>query len=234
VQLRELRKLLQELSDQGFVPSTRKGSTGIGHTLESCLGVSENNLPIPDIGGRTEIKATRSTANNLITLFTFNEMAWEKPQSTVIQRWGTWDEAKNRHSLYSTVSATGPNRQGLQVMLDDNSYTISVIDTATSEVIASWDLVNVAGKFFAKFGRLLLVHADTRRGVNGEEFHFNQANLLSKPDSKTFRDSFLSGKALIDIRMYLKPSGASRNHGTGFRVREHDLPSLFGRVDNLL
>ena len=234
MQLLKLRKLLQEVSDLGFVPSERKGPTGIGRTLESLLDVSENNLPIPDIGGRTEIKATRSTANNLITLFTFNKMAWRKPQPTVILGWGNPDEVKNRHSLYCTVSAASPNRQGLQVMVTDNSETISVIDAATQEVIASWDLFHIVGKFMVKFERLLLVHADTRKSEKGEEFHFNQASLLTEPSAKTFRDSFLLGKAVIDIRMHLKPSGVPRNHGTGFRVHEHDLPYLFGRVDNLL
>ena len=234
MQLPELRKILEELSDIGFVPSERKGPTGIGHTLEAWLGVSENNLPIPDIGGRTEIKATRSNTNNLITLFTFNKMAWQKPQPAVILGWGYPDAAKNRQALYSTVSATGPNTQGLQVMVPDDSETISVIDAATGEVIASWDLFHIVGKFMAKFERLLLVYADARKGEKGEEFHFNRAKLLSEPSSVTFRNGFLSGKVLIDIRMHLKPSGAARNHGTGFRVHEHDLLSLFGRVDSLL
>ena len=70
MQLPKLQELLQELRDEGFVPAKRKGPTGIGYTLEEWLGVPENNLPIPDIGGRVEIKATRSTTKNLITLFT--------------------------------------------------------------------------------------------------------------------------------------------------------------------
>ncbi len=230
----ELRKRLNELSDSGFVPSKRKGPTGVGYTLEACLGISENNLPIPDIGGRTEIKATRSSANNLITLFTFNKLAWQLSQAEAIQKWGTYAEDKQRFNLYSTVSASVPNPQGLQIILSDSSEQVSVIDTETKEILASWDLFHIVGKFMTKFERLLFVHANTRRNAGEEEFHFNYAQLLSEPSSTTFRDCFLSGKALIDIRMHLKPSGTVRNHGTGFRVREHDLPSLFGRVDNLL
>lgn len=72
MQLSELRQRLCDLNDQGFVKSKRTGPTGIGYTLENWLDVTENNLPIPDIDGQIEIKATRSSTNKLITLFTFN------------------------------------------------------------------------------------------------------------------------------------------------------------------
>ncbi len=246
MRLPELRKILNELKDAGFVQSERPGPTGVGYTLESRLGISENNLPIPDIGGRTEIKATRNTTNNLITLFTFNRLAWQKPQADIIQSYGYIDESNGRPSLYSTVSAATPNSQGLQVTLPKDSGMVSIAHVESGEVLATWDLFHIVGKFVTKFERLLLVHADARRGERGEEFHFNAAHLLAEPNAKTFRDSFLQGKALIDIRMHLKPYDAARiqgeglrrppvrNHGTGFRVREHDLPSLFGRIDNLL
>ncbi len=42
------------------------------------------------------------------------------------------------------------------------------------------------------------------------------------------------GKAFIDIRMNQSPDKPVRNHGTGFRIHEYDLPGLFGRIDNLM
>ncbi len=57
--LKELESKLREIKNKGFVSSLRSGSTGIGYTFESLLGISENNLPIPDIGGRIELKTIR-------------------------------------------------------------------------------------------------------------------------------------------------------------------------------
>lgn len=230
----DLQQLLKELRDSGFVQSERKGSTGVGHTLEKWLGVAENNLPIPDIGGRTEIKATRSETNNLITLFTFNKSVWQKPQAEIIRLWGYTDETHGRLALYSTVSAARPNTHGLQVFLPDDSNAVSIVHVDTGEVLARWNLYYIVGKFVMKFERLLLVHANSRQGKDGEEFHYHKAHLLSEPDEQTFRQSFLSGKSFIDIRMHLRENGSVRNHGTGFRVHEHNLPSLFKRRDNLL
>lgn len=56
---------------------SRKGPTGVGHCFEQELGASESNIPIPDIGGRVEMKGTRRNANSLITLFTFNRGVWK-------------------------------------------------------------------------------------------------------------------------------------------------------------
>jgi hypothetical protein len=62
----------KEIKNKGFILSTRRGPTGIGHTLETHLGIIENNNAHPDIEG-AELKAHRTKANNLITLFTFNK-----------------------------------------------------------------------------------------------------------------------------------------------------------------
>ena len=87
MRLSELKIRLTELKEEGFVPSERRGPTGVGYTLERRLGLTENNLPIPDIGGRVEVKATRSTTNNLITLFTFNRGVWHVKQKDVIDQY---------------------------------------------------------------------------------------------------------------------------------------------------
>ena len=70
--LKELEGKLKLIKDQGYVKSQRGGPTGIGYTFETLLGIKENNLPIPDIGGRVEIKTIRKDSQSLITLFTFN------------------------------------------------------------------------------------------------------------------------------------------------------------------
>ena len=111
---------------------------------------------------------------------------------------------------------------------------LTVIHAATGVELASWDLWHVVGKFVTKFERLLFVRADVCKTSSGEEFHYNAASLLMNPSTQTFRNGFLSGRVLIDVRMHERPSGAVRNHGTGFRVRERDLPSLFGDSDDLL
>ena len=229
MRLPELKSRLLTIRDEGFVQTRRKGPTGVGFTLESLLELTENNLPIPDIGGRVEVKATRSNTNNLITLFTFNKSVWEYQQKEIVSCWGYWDAQKGRQSLYTTVSAQEPNQQGLQLSVSEDATSLSMKHMPSDSLLATWDLFHIVGKFVTKFSRMLFVHADTRKVDGVEEFHYSRAQLLSEPGASTFRDGFTSGIITIDVRMYLKPNGEVRNHGTGFRVQEHNLPILFDK-----
>ena len=229
MRLSELKSRLLTIKDDGFVRTQRKGPTGVGYTLESLLELTENNLPIPDIGGRVEVKATRSNRNNLITLFTFNKSVWQYRQKEIVNRCGYWDAKNGRQSLYTTVSAQEPNPLGLQLSVSRDTMSLAMNHVPSKSLLATWDLFHIVGKFLTKLDHMLFVHADTRDVGGFEEFHYNRAALLSEPSSMAFRDGFANGIVMIDIRMHLKPNGSVRNRGTGFRVREHNLPDLFDK-----
>ena len=233
MRLPELRSRLAEIDGMGFVKSRRRGSTGIGFTLESLLEVEENNLPIPDLGGRVEVKATRSNTNNLITLFTFNRNVWAFRPKEIVERWGYVDD-NGRPALYTTVSARQPNRLGFQLSVSDDATSLVMKHVPSETPLATWDLFHIVGKFVIKLERMLFGLADSRKTDGAEEFHFNRAELLAEPSSLTFRDGFASGMVTIDVRMHLRPSGSARNHGTAFRIHEHDLPALFGKTTRIV
>lgn len=50
VTLEQVRKKLAEIKKKGYVQPLRKGPTGIGYTLETLLGIAENNVSAPDLG----------------------------------------------------------------------------------------------------------------------------------------------------------------------------------------
>ena len=230
MRIEELRTRLEGLRDAGFIPTLRHGSTGVGYTLEQRLGLGENNLPIPDIGGRVEVKATRRSSSSLISLFTFNRSVWQIPQHQVIKEFGYVDN-KGRQALKSTVSTLSPNTQGLILTLTNGpEMSVSVLHESSGQALATWSIYHLVGKFVTKFERLLLVKADARRqGTDPEEFHYVDAELVSDPGPAEFHEALRSGTALIDIRMHLNERGGVRNRGTALRIRERDLPSLFSK-----
>ena len=64
---------LAKLKAMGWITSLRKGDTGIGKTIETLLGIPENNLGEPDClynELEVEVKAHRSNSNSMVTLFT--------------------------------------------------------------------------------------------------------------------------------------------------------------------
>jgi len=231
--LKEVQNKLQEIKNKGFIESLRRGSTGIGYTFETLFGVEENNIPIPDIGGRVEIKTIRKDSQSLITLFTFNKGVWHIKQKELIQKYGYIDE-KGRFALKNTVFYGKPISQGLRLEIDEDKNTIHLLDSANGEIIATWDVYVIVGKFMAKISRLLIVLAE-RKVIDGKEyFYYNKAYLLTDPSARSFIKAFKKSIIGIDIRMHLKENGAVRNRGTAFRIKEKDLLELYEHSRRLI
>ena len=152
--LKEVQNKLQEIKNKGFVESLRRGSTGIGYTFETLFGVKENNIPIPDIGGRVEIKTIRKDSQSLITLFTFNRGVWHIRQKELIQKYGYIDN-KGRFALKNTVFYDKPIPQGLKLEIDEHKNTIHLIDVTIGKAVATWDVYVIVGTFMTKLSRLL-------------------------------------------------------------------------------
>ncbi|MCD6221534.1 hypothetical protein J7K25_05205 [bacterium] len=224
--LRELQTKLKEIKDKGFILSMRRGSTGVGYTFELLLGIHENNLPIPDIGGRVEIKTIRKDSQSLVTLFTFNRGVWHVKQKNLILKYGYLDE-KGRHALKNTVFHGRPITQGISLEVDENKNIIHLIDKKNNEVLATWDVYVIVGKFMAKLSRILVVLADRKIEDGKEYFHYNEAYLLTDPSPRSFIKAFKNSIIGIDLRMHLKESGTVRNRGTAFRIKEKDLIQLY-------
>lgn len=230
--LKELVEKLQAISEMGYVKALRRGNTGIGYTFESLIGLEETNIPIPDIGGRVEIKTTRKDSSSLVTLFTFNRGVWLKKQKEIIEQFGYEDE-KGRKALKSTIFYNRPNSLGLYINIDDSKHIIRLL-SSNHELLAEWDVYVVVGVFSSKLSRLLFVLADRRIIQGQEEFHFNEAYLLTEPNPRNFLNAFKNSLVGIDLRMHLKGNGTVRNRGTGFRMREKDMLELYGNKSKLL
>ncbi|HOC52280.1 MAG TPA: MvaI/BcnI family restriction endonuclease [Caldisericia bacterium] len=231
--LNELKKKLQEIKKRGFIESLRSGSTGIGYTLEKLLDLNENNLPIPDLGGRVEIKTIRKDSQSLITLFTFNRGAWQISQSEIIKTYGYKDE-KERLALKNTLFYKKEIPQNIMIEFDEVNNLIQLVDKQTKKVLAIWDIYNIVGKFMSKLGRLLVIFADRKYQNDKEFFYYNEGYILSNPSSRKFIKAFKDSLIGIDLRMHLKENGSVRNRGTGFRIKEKDLIELYENIVAIL
>lgn len=228
----ELINKLHQIKNMGFVKSQRKNSTGVGFTFEQLMGVDENNIPIPDIGGRVEIKTTRRDSNSLLTLFTFNRGAWTEKQKDVVEHYGYVDE-KGRKALKRTLTL---NSEGvLMLSIDEQNHSMLLLDGELNKIIATWSLYVIVGKFSTKLDRVLYVIADRKTDDNGDEyFWYNEAYILSEPVPENFIKAFKNSEIAIDLRMHLKENDTVRNRGTAFRVYEKSLPSLFNKRGQIL
>ncbi len=224
--LDEFREKFQELKARGFIPSSRKGATGIGYTFETLLGIDENNLALPDIDD-IEIKAHRDNSNSMITLFTFNRKAWKLDPLEAIRKYGSYD-SNGRLGMYYTMSLT-QNSVGLFLRVTDTEIMVQHL---SGEVIVSWQLSTLSERFMQKIPALLFISAHTEERSGKEYFHFYRAQLMRETSSDLLADLFRTGNLLVDLRLHDKKTMA-RNHGTAFRVYEEKLPLLFKSITDI-
>ena len=224
--LNEFKIKFKEIREHGFYKSLRSGPTGVGHTLEQYLGLTENNIAVPDLGA-VELKAHRDNVTSLITLFTFNRKAWVMQPLSAIRAYGTPDQ-NGRLGLYFTMSQQ-PNSAGLFLTVTDE--VVSVQHTS-GKTLVRWFTRDLSAQFHAKMPALILVTARTEIRGDTEYFNYYRARLLTGTSPTLIADQIRRGNILIDLRLHDAITHA-RNHGTGFRASEGSLDELFSKVETL-
>jgi len=204
----------------------RSGPTGVGHTLEQCLGLTENNIAVPDLG-TVELKAHRDNVTSLITLFTFNRKAWVMQPLSAVRAYGTPDP-NGRLGLYFTMSQQ-PNSAGLFLTVTDD---VVAVQHTSGRMLARWFTSDLSAQFHAKMPALILVTARTEIRGDTEYFNYYRARLLTGTSPTLIADQIRRGNILVDLRLHDALTRA-RNHGTGFRASESSLDQLFTKVETL-
>jgi hypothetical protein len=224
----EFKRAFEKIKAEGWIKSTGRGDRGVGHTLETKLGLEEDNLAKPDLGF-AELKARRQNSTALVTLFTFDRKAWIMDKKEVVETYGLEDD-EGRQGLYFKLRHGGEVTQtGLKLF--GNNESVSVIGH-DEEVVAKWDLQELANKFVQKLPALVLVNAESKKDVGGESFKYTNATLFMNPTAELIRAQLLAGKVYVDLRMHDAITKV-RNHGTAFRASEDALPLLFSGREEL-
>jgi len=170
----------------------------------------------------------------LCKVLTFNRGLWQIPQKEVVEKYGYVDK-DNRKALYNTIYVGKQNSQGLTLTIDKKNNQVKLTHKPTKKIVAVWSIYTIVGKFISKLERTIFVFAQTRLDKHDkEEFYFDEAYLLEQPSPDKFMKAFGKSLIAIDIRMYLKESGALRNHRTGLRIFEKDMLQLYGKRRQLI
>ena len=222
---------MSNLKNEGFVPTLRKNNTGIGFTLETCLGIRENNYAKGDfIDNNTyketifELKSQRfikrdprkgkiSKNSHLISLVTqapHNGMS----NRELLKEYGYPDrKGRQRKNLYATITA------GRRIKSKYESVSKMGIKRQRNILHLIVDQQKVANvdldKILSKLENLIIVRAESewrkctckntdlhdKDGFH-EYFHFNQPFVFRKFNKEKFYDAIDSGKIKYDLRMH--------------------------------
>lgn len=210
---------LSKLKAIGWIESKRRGDTGIGKTIEDYLGIKENNLGEPDClyhKMEVEIKSRRIKTSSMITLFTLEPGLRYLNDVQLMMKYG-YTDSKGRQALKITLTPYSYTRQGLKLEVDEVKGTIAIIDV---NGYRPW--IWTTSDIHLKLHNLCIVYADSRILQGKEYFCINRAILASGLDDRCFFSLVAKGLVKIDLRMHIKETGASRNHGTAFRILNYE------------
>lgn len=228
------RQKLHEISQKGYIPTIRKGDTGVGQTLEQNLGLSENNLSLPDIGGEVELKAFRKNTDSMLTLFTKEPISdlGRGRDRYLLETFGYRSLDSNKtYDLYTTVSSTNYNSQGFRLAILNDKLLLLHNEISLN---VYWPYELLKNVFEQKIPALVVVLADTSGYEFDERFHYNEAYFLKGFSFDGFMSAIQSGNIKVDLRMHLKANNAPRNHGTAFRVVKSKLYTCFDLKQRIL
>lgn len=224
----EFLRLFDPISEKGFVPTMRKGSTGVGYTLETLLEIEENNSPGGDFMGM-EIKTFRDADIGLddaekMNLF-LKEPKWIDGLKSAerVARYGYVDE-NGRTALYSTVTIE-QNSHGFSFQIQNDRSRVWL--NYDSQHVAFWTREILEKRLTEKHSETVFVSARSRGSGRKERFHYYGVTWCREASVDAFMDMISEGDVMLELRMHLKESGSTRNHGSAFRIKQNRIRDLF-------
>ena len=118
------------------------------------------------------------------------------------------------------------NSHGLKLSAEDQRIQLQFKGTN----VAEWKHDILAGRLKEKLSETIFVGAETRGMGRSEEFHFQTALYCREPSAEQLAHLVATREAMVEMRMHIQESGAARNHGTAFRIRQNSLPQLYRMI----
>lgn len=224
-----------------------------GNLLEDLLGIEENNLPLPN-ANEWELKVQRRSTNSHLTLKHLepSPRAMRFVQNVLLPNYG-WPHQSaggkyptTERSFRQTVSGNDYSSRGFKIEIEDERISLSfnaahvkpeheewlddverrVGNLSDLDPRPYWGLADLTAALSSKLNNAFFVVADNKR-VNGHEFfRFGEVHMLSGFSITGYLDLLRQGTAYVDF-----DARTGHNHGTKFRVRPTNLPSLYGSND---
>lgn len=236
-----LLEKLRDIASKGWVDATRGGDTGVGHTLESLLGIQANSSKKPDFLDEIELKSTRmpskGRSTNKSTMLS-KVPDWKSgPMRAVdiLTTFGEVSSSSGRQELYVTVSEK-PNRQGLYLVYEEKSGSIEVrhtTDGVKSSLVVRWNIEALQQDLRSKHKETFWVKAERRlTAEQTEQFRYVKVVRTLRPLVANIGPLVNEGKITLDFTLSQKPTGGVRDHGYLFRIWPKDLGLLFPAMEN--
>jgi len=228
----ELLEKLREISARGWIETVRPGDTGVGATLEHCLGISINSSKTPDFKG-IELKAKRKYVSKQATRSTLFAQVpnWEiselKSSAAILDEYGYYRDGLQR--LNCTVSSPSPNSQGLVLIVDyqqDILKEMYLSDCVLKDVVA-WKFDALRKRLLTKHNETFWVEARASEISGIEHFHYTKVLYTKAPYAFNFDTLCQQGVITVDHLIKRDQRGRVSERGPLFKISPSNIGLLF-------
>ncbi len=221
--LAELTALFDDVRGRGWVESMRSGSTGIGYTFETLIGIEENNKQEADYKGieiKCKHKKDSGGASGKINLFQKVPKWCEKLTTKKrIRQIGSIADT-GRFSCHSQVT-TKANNLALKLSVDEVEQRIDLLKSL--ELLAYWPYGVLANCLAQKHARAVFVKADVRQSDDKTYFRYDELIYCEQPSMRNFVTLVEERDLVFEFMMSEQENGSIRNHGYPWRLNREDL-----------
>jgi hypothetical protein len=227
----ELLSKLRSIASTGPIPASCEGSTSVGRSIETALGIEINSSRDPDYKG-IEIKSGRSAIQgreNRATLFACVpdwKISQCRSSREILEKFGY--QRGSEFKLYCTISSRRPNSQGLIFEFQDAERHLSeVCKIPSDQEVAVWKLSKLENSLLEKHRETFWVkaHSVTIRGQ--EFFELRSVMHTCNPNIPQLERMLRDGSITMDHLIKRQPNGGAREKGPLFKIHRPRLPELF-------
>lgn len=242
-QIKKLKEEFIKIKEKGWVKSLNKGSNGIGFTFESLLGISRNELEIPDYNG-IELKTRRYSSTSYIILFSCKpEGKYYHEVQRIKDEYGyPHSKFKQYKILNNSAYANKLNKIGqnyyfkLDVDIVQNKIYLIIYDKYKKVIERDvyWDFDILKEKLYRKLSVLAIIKAYAKRDMSDEGyeyFKYNYMKIYFLKDFKHFIKLVEEGVIRVNFKLNIKTKGDKigqiHDHGTSFDILEKNILKLY-------
>lgn len=246
---------MKTICSQGWIQSVKSSHNAgaVGNTLEVLLNIKENNLPIPN-AAEWELKAQRSRTSSLTTLFHVepSPQAAQIVSTFLLPKYG-WPHKTipNEMSFRSTTNALHYTDRGFKIVVDrvqqkilfdfnfnqaDHTKHANWIENVNQRTGLGqlnpqpyWGFNDLNYKAGTKLKNTFYVIADCKTENRQVFFSYTTVFMLTDYSFEKFLNSIETGVILIDF-----DARTHHNHGTKFRIKQNNWPSLYARCERII
>lgn len=228
----ELLEKMREIASRGWIKTVTSGDTGIGATLESCLGIQINSSQTPDYKG-IEIKAKRlrglrpTTRNTLFAQVPDWSISRLKSSAEILDSYGYFRGEDRK--LYCTVRSTSPNTQGLMLKVDEPKDLLHEVHQSGDRYddVVTWKFDVLRNRLLTKHNETFWVGANSEKRDDTEYFQYKRVLHTRLPFASNFHTLCHEGIVSLDHLIKRSADGRVVEKGPLFKISETNLELLF-------